>query len=354
MIVLKNIEKHFPAFRLNALNLSVEKGDYLVILGASGSGKTLLLETIAGLVKPDSGSVFIDSEDITQKAIEKRNVGLVYQDRALFPHMSVRENIAYGLKKTGISTDLINQRVQEIAKSVGIQDLLERGVEHLSGGESQRTAIARTLAVKPKCLLLDEPLASLDVPLKASVRSLLRNINRDGLTIIHVTHDYEEAISLATKVAIMENGRIIQSGEPEEIFNSPKSEFAASFVGIRNFYNGYYSLIIKDGQAIGVFKKDNVEIFCTEEIPDGNAYLTFRREDVTLSLEPLNDSALNSFEGEVIDVAGDRHGMEVTIDIGVIIHSLITKTSFKKLNIISGKRICLSFKSSAVRVISHN
>ncbi|RLD63190.1 MAG: ABC transporter ATP-binding protein, partial [Bacteroidetes bacterium] len=202
MLKVKNISKKLDDFNIKDISFSVNKGDYFIILGVSGAGKSVILEMIAGLMQPNSGTIYLNNKNITNEKIQKRKLGLVFQDYAVFPHLSVKENISYPLKNRGLEKKEIQNRLNQLAEEMSISHLLNRKPTTLSGGELQRVALARTLALNPECLLLDEPLSSLDIQLKNDLRGLLRKINKKGQTIIHVTHDYEEAIFLANKVAV--------------------------------------------------------------------------------------------------------------------------------------------------------
>ncbi|MEI6348588.1 MAG: ABC transporter ATP-binding protein [Bacteroidota bacterium] len=241
MLKLVNIEKSFKGFSLKNINLSISKGSYFMLVGKSGAGKTLLLEIISGLCNPDSGDIYINNLLINKTPIHKRNVGLVYQSQSLFPHLSVFENIAYPLKCIKVKKDIIQKQVQAISKEIEIEHLLSRRITALSGGEAQRVTIARALISNPEILLLDEPLSALDVQLKREMMKLMSNINKQGKTILHVTHDIDEILMLADSVAIIENGTIIQTGTTNEVFKSPKSEFVADLIGMKNFTNGAIS-----------------------------------------------------------------------------------------------------------------
>ena len=258
MLDLQNISKNLDEFTVKDISFKVEKGDYYVVLGHSGAGKTVLLEIIAGLITPDSGKVLFNGEDITLQKIQKRKFGLVFQDHAIFPHLSVKENIAYSLKSKKITKQKIHERVEKLAKNFEIEYLLNRRTTNLSGGELQRIALARTLALNPDILLLDEPLSSLDVQLKNDLRRLLRNLNKKGQTIIHVTHDYEEAILLSNKIAVFHDGKIIQSGTTNNVFHHPGSEFVAHFTGVKNYFK--VKLDNNEQNGLKTAKVNNIEI----------------------------------------------------------------------------------------------
>lgn len=347
MLDIKNISKAFGDFSLKDISFSVEKGEYFVLLGPSGVGKTVLLETITGLISPDQGEIILDGEDVTEKKIQKRRMGLVYQNQALFPHLTVYQNVAYGLRCNGTSRGGARKRVHELADDLGIADLLDRSPGTLSVGESQRVALARTLAPEPLCLLLDEPISSLDIPSRSEIRSLLRGFNRAGQTILHVTHDYEEAVSLASRIAIMEEGRIVQVDVPEEIFRHPKSEFIARFIGIRNFFRGELKRSGETTSEVARFESNGVSFSILTEKSDGAGFLMVRSQDVVLSNMPSKTSALNVFVGTVTDIAPARIGVEVTVDIGVAVSALITKASLESLEIECGKQLWVSFKATA-------
>lgn len=349
MLSLNKISKRFPDFSLEEVSFTVGKGDYFILLGESGAGKSMILETIAGLVKPDKGSILLEGHEITHEKIQQRGVGLVFQDHAVFPHMHVKENIAYSLHGSKLSKENKKQAVQSIAQNLNIAELLGRSVSTLSGGELQRVALARTLVQKPKVLLLDEPLASLDTRLKGELRAVLRNIHRSGQTILHVTHDYEEALSLGNRIAVIAHGHIIQEGGPEEVFHHPKSEFLAHFAGIRNFFPAV--LTRKDGISLAITPNDFHFRILTEG-EDGPGFVMIRGEDILLSNDPIETSATNNFEGRVAEIIPTPRGIEVGIDAGLRFHALITRESLVKLGIAEDRKIYLHCKATAVRFIN--
>ena len=233
---LKNLSFSFGnTLAVDNISLKVEEGSFTTLLGPSGCGKTTLLRLISGFLEPKSGEILID--DVNQAGIEvnERKVGMVFQDYALFPHLSVAQNIAYGLKINKTPSRDIKEQVLEIASSLGIESLLSRFPNELSGGQQQRVALARSLVLKPKILLMDEPLSSLDTKLRTKVREELKEIQqRLKITTVYVTHDQEEALSLSTKIAVLNEGKLLQEGSPREIYFEPKNEFVADFVGKAN------------------------------------------------------------------------------------------------------------------------
>jgi len=351
MLAVDKLSKRLGSFAMQDVSFEVNEGEYFVLLGASGVGKTVLLEMIAGLMRPDSGHVFLDSKEITSERIQKRRIGLVYQDQALFPHLSVKKNIAYGLHCRGLNRSQIRDRALELAKSVDALELLDRSPETLSGGEAQRVALARTLATEPRCILLDEPIASLDAASRWQVRSLLRDLNRCGQTMLHVTHDYEEAVSLASRIAVMENETIVQVGTPEAIFQRPESEFVASFVGIKNFFRGTLERPAGNGQLSEFIGLSGIRFCVLTEADPGQGCLVVRSEDIAISNERPQTSARNVFSGNVLDIIPAKLGVEVSVQIGVKVSALLTQASVKSLNLEVGKAVWVYFKASAARFL---
>ncbi len=345
MIEVKNISKEYKGFAIRNISFTANKGDYIVLLGKSGAGKSLILEIIAGLITPDSGEVWLNNKDITREKIQRRNIGMVFQDNTVFPHLTVKNNIAFPLKSRKTKTKTIEKRVYQLAEKTGIEHLLDRWPETLSGGELQRVALARTLSFKPVCLLLDEPLASLDVQLRDGIRSLLREINSEGTTVIHVTHDFEEAIALADKVGIIQNGSIVQFGLPKEVFHKPKSKFIANFTGIKNFYNA----VIKSTDTI--LLENKIAFKHTLKHEQGSGFAMFKSESIVVSKTKFDSSISNNFQGVVIEMIPRTRGMEVIIDIGIKVSALITQKSSDKYNLSKKSTVWIGIKATSVHFI---
>lgn len=233
---LNNISKVFgQTAAVQDFNLHVERGEFVSFLGPSGCGKTTTLRMIAGFELPTSGTIFINGNDVTYKPPQKRNTGMVFQAYALFPNMTVADNIAFGMKIARKPKDEIKKRVEEMLAIIKMDDFGHRYPYQLSGGQQQRVALARALAIQPQVLLLDEPLSALDAKIRVSLRQEIRAIQQKlGITTIYVTHDQEEALSISDRVVVMNNARIEQVGTPFEIYNFPKTEFTAQFVGTLN------------------------------------------------------------------------------------------------------------------------
>jgi molybdopterin-binding protein len=349
MLELRNISCSFPGFSLAEISFNVANGEYFILLGESGAGKSLLLEAIAGLGQVKSGNLILDGKDITHEKIQKRGIGLVFQDHAVFPHLSVKENIAYPLKGKKLSNLQKDNIITETAFLLQISGLLNRKPSTLSGGELQRVALARALVQKPKILLLDEPLSATDSKLRSELRALLRQINRNGQTIIHVTHDFDEAVSLADRIAIMDQGRIVQSGSPQEVFRNPANGFVAHFAGIRNFYK--VSIEKRNGNCTALLANE-VEIVLGDSTESDSGYILIRNEDILISPNAFESSALNNFEGKVIDIYPSRSGMEVELDIGIAMFAQISRESATKLKLAPSENVWVHFKASSVKFIA--
>ncbi len=348
MLRVEKLTVAVGAFMLRDVSFTVPDGSYFVLLGASGVGKTVLLEALAGLAPLDSGRIVLDGEDITRKRMQRRGMGLVYQDQALFPHLTVRRNIAYG---AGGDTAKRNSTVAALAALVGVDHLLARLPDTLSGGEAQRVALARALATEPRLLLLDEPLSALDIQARSAMRALLRRVHRNGQSVIHVTHDYEEALSLATHVAILEGGSIAQVGTPSEVFQHPRSEFVARFIGIRNVFSGTLAPHAEDDKETALFTSDGVSFRIMTGADPGRGMMIVRSEDVTLSMHAADSSAQNCFRGRITDIAPAPLGLEVFVDVGVEMAALVTSASVERLALKPGCDVWLSFKASAARFL---
>ncbi|HET9920453.1 MAG TPA: ABC transporter ATP-binding protein, partial [Ktedonobacteraceae bacterium] len=237
---LENVIKRFgQATAVDDITLAVEQGEFLTLLGPSGCGKTTILRMVAGFETPSSGNILLDGDDITNRSASKRPMGMVFQSYALFPHMTAAQNIAFGLTIKHTPKDASERRVSELLELVGLSDKGRNYPHQLSGGQQQRVALARALAVQPKVLLLDEPLSALDAKVRVSLRNEIRRIQQQlKMTAIYVTHDQEEALAISDRIAVMAHGHIEQLGPPEEIYSSPQSLFAATFVGNSNQFRG--------------------------------------------------------------------------------------------------------------------
>jgi spermidine/putrescine transport system ATP-binding protein len=254
LLSLKNVSKAFDDKTvLNSLDLDILDGEFITLLGPSGCGKTTLLRLIAGFEQPDTGAVVLSGHDITQAAPEHRPLNTVFQNYALFPHMSVYDNVAYGLKMEKRPKDEIRQRVDDVLAMVQLQDFARRKPHQLSGGQQQRVAIARAVVKRPQLLLLDEPLSALDYKLRRTMQVELKRLQRElGITFVFVTHDQEEALSMSDRVVVLKDGAIQQLGTPREVYERPANLFTARFVGETNLFPGYLTSIEDAGITLDI------------------------------------------------------------------------------------------------------
>ena len=254
LLSLKNVSKAFDDKTvLSSLDLDIQDGEFITLLGPSGCGKTTLLRLIAGFEQPDTGAVVLSGHNITQAAPEHRPLNTVFQNYALFPHMSVYDNVAYGLKMEKRPKDEIRQRVDDVLAMVQLQDFARRKPHQLSGGQQQRVAIARAVVKRPQLLLLDEPLSALDYKLRRTMQVELKRLQRElGITFVFVTHDQEEALSMSDRVVVLKDGAIQQLGTPREIYERPANLFTARFVGETNLFPGYLTSVEETGITLNI------------------------------------------------------------------------------------------------------
>jgi len=350
MVKVENLHIEFDSFSIKDISFHVKKGEYFMLLGASGAGKSVILECIAGLIDPQKGTFFLNGIEISKTAIQKRKIGLVFQDFALFPHLSVKENIEYPLRIKKLDKKTINDKINRLSSELNINHLLQRKIETLSGGEKQRVALARTLTLEPDVLLLDEPLSSIDVSLKGELRRILRRLNKNGQTIIHVTHDYEEAISLAHQIAILHNGSLIQSGTPKEVFAHPKNKFVANFGGIKNFYKATIENNPTKETTKAIITNDiSFQILTKLEAKTG--YVLVGQKNIFLSKSRIPSSTINQFKGLIVEIIPARFGYELLVDCGILFYVAITSDTQSELEYKEGQKIWLAFNPSVVRFI---
>lgn len=264
MIKFENIQISYSDFiAVDNLNLEIKEGEFFTFLGPSGCGKSTTLRTLVGFIAPSKGEIYVEGEPISHLEPEKRDIGIVFQSYALFPTMSVYENIAFGLKVKKVSPDIIKAKVREVAKKIKISDeQLQRNVSELSGGQQQRVALARALVLEPKILCLDEPLSNLDAKLRVDLRSELKRLQKElGITTLYVTHDQEEALTLSDRIAVFNNGYIEQVGTPSEIYNQSQTEFVCDFIGEINQLSRETMLELIHSEEIGLkYKKSYIRL----------------------------------------------------------------------------------------------
>ena len=306
LIEFRNIVKSFDTqVVLKGINLDIYENEFVTLLGPSGCGKTTLLRILGGFLDADEGKVIFDNEDITGKPPYERELNTVFQKYALFPHLSVYENIAFGLKLKKMSKDIIDQKVMKMLKLIGLEGYEDKNTTLLSGGQQQRVAIARALVNEPKVLLLDEPLAALDLKLRKEMQYELKRIQQEvGITFIFVTHDQEEALTMSDKIVVMQKGEILQIGTPQEIYNEPTNRFVANFIGESNIIDGvmYEDFEVEfAGQAFKCVDKG----FAENERVD----VVIRPEDII-----VGDYETSPISGEVESVVFKGVHYEITVD----------------------------------------
>ena len=297
-LVLDALQKSFGTQQVvQRFDLAVERGEFVSFLGSSGCGKTTTLRMVAGFETPTSGTIRIDGRDVTQLPPNQRKVGMVFQSYALFPNMTVAQNVAFGLKVAGMPAEGIKARVAEMLDLIKLPQLAERYPYQMSGGQQQRVALARAIATKPQILLLDEPLSALDAKIRVALRDDIRALQRAlGITTIYVTHDQEEALSMSDRIVVMSEGRMEQVGTPFEIYNRPKTRFVASFVGHLNLLQG----MVTDAAA-GRVRIEGQDVSTAGTFEYGQAAavtMALRPEAITLD----GSHASNRLQGTISDV----------------------------------------------------
>lgn len=299
---------------LEGLNLSIQEGELVSLLGPSGCGKTTTLRVIAGFIEPRDGQFILDNEDLTKVPVHKRNFGLVFQSYALFPHLTVFDNVAFGLKLKKMDKAIIKEKVDAMIKVCDLEGLGDRFPKELSGGQRQRVALARALVVEPKLLLLDEPLSNLDAKLRVNMRIEIKRIQKKlGITTIFVTHDQEECFSISDRVAVMNKGVIEQYDTPEEIYAHPKTEFVARFIGFENFIplqkKTEHEYVGEDGT---LFEVDN-------HVGNEKCLATIRPDDILVATSVDSDKNVLKGTVEVRTFLGKSYQYEVATSLGRLI-----------------------------------
>ncbi|WP_027642119.1 ABC transporter ATP-binding protein [Enterocloster clostridioformis] len=313
---------------LKGLDLKVEKGELVSLLGPSGCGKSTTLRVVAGFIDPQGGSFTLDGEDMTRVAVHKRNFGLVFQSYALFPHLSVYDNVAFGLRTRKMDRETIDKKVKDILEVCGLAEFAQRFPKQMSGGQRQRVALARALVIEPKLLLLDEPLSNLDAKLRLGMRVEIKRLQKKlGITTLFVTHDQEECFSISDKVAVMNNGVIEQFDTPENIYRRPATEFVARFIGFENFLemerDGAHAYRAPDGSRF------EAEMDCAEEAFAG----TIRPDDIRLAEQGQQENVLTGTVG-VRTFLGKSYQYEVNTAAGVLKVNMDTSHLFKEGEVI--------------------
>ncbi|HET8625284.1 MAG TPA: ABC transporter ATP-binding protein [Gemmatimonadales bacterium] len=361
MIELDGLTVQVGRFHLREVSLRVPTGGYALVIGPTGSGKTTLLEAIAGHVKVRAGRVLLHGQDVATTPPEERGLGFVYQQYHLFPHLSVRDNIAYGLANGRADRPAERAaRADELADALGLTHLLDRGIHDLSGGEQQRVALARALAPRPRILLLDEPFASVDPTTRHLLRREVRQLHdSEGITTLQVTHDFDEALRLGDLVAVLADGRIAQSGTPEQVFRYPNSAFVAQFVGTGNVLGGRIVRTDENGRERA--RTDEVQFaarFICEPLEldvvaerEGPAHAVIRPEDIVVSRMELPSSARNQMAATIVRLERVGPVTQVHLDVGRPLVAAVTSASADEMQLAPGASVTIAFKATAIHLL---
>jgi len=355
-LVLKNLVKIFGSGKdtviaVDKVNLEVKEGELVTLLGPSGCGKTTALRMISGFELPTSGKIFIDGEEVTTTPPNQRPTTMVFQNYALFPHMTVYQNLAYGLKIHREKEKNIRERTETIMNLVGLKGLNNRSPAQLSGGQQQRVSLARSLIMEPKVLLLDEPLSNLDAKLRVSTRLEIRKLQkRIGITSIYVTHDQEEAMTLSDQVVIMNAGKIQQIGTPQEIYAHPINYFVADFIGKANFLGGKVANIVSQNEIEVAIKGVKYKVYISRNtFSKGDRILLIIRPE-SVELEPKKSDAITGIISQVIYL-GSRMVYEIEVDKNLLTVEITNPQEHKIYS--KGEEVSVILKEKSLHVIPY-
>ncbi len=344
MLEVQRVGKRWKEFELRDVSFRIERREYFVLVGPSGAGKTLLLEIIAGIRRPDEGRIVIGGKDVTDLPPEERGVSYVPQSYALFPHMSVLDNITYGLRIRGMSRSEAEKKATGLVRTLGIEHLLNRKPHCISAGEQQRVALARALVVEPILILLDEPFANLDMRIKSRLMSEMKRWREElGFTALHVTHSFEEVMVLGDKLGVLLHGRLRRWGKIGDVISDPGDEDVAKFLGYENVLEG----MAEDG-CLRVGELNVILPFTVS----GKVRVCFRPEDVLLSVERIDSSARNQFKGRITEMEdlGPLFRITVDLDNDIVVRSYVTKASVLEMGLREGSKVYVSIKASSLKV----
>lgn len=343
-LVLRDVEKTFDgAAACSGVNLSINEGEFFTFLGPSGCGKTTILRLIAGFIRPEKGTIHLGDREITHVDAEKRNVGMVFQNYALFPFMTVAENIAYGLKIQKRSRREIRATVGQYMELVSLSGFEKRRISELSGGEQQRVALARSLATEPRVLLLDEPLSNLDARLRDKMRLEIKSLQkRLGITTIFVTHDQTEALTLSDRIAVFEKGRCEQVGTPQEIYSHPGNAFVARFIGDTNLFEA----VVEEGRAV---LPGGLTLRLNGSLKRGR-FVSIRPQDISLSI--TDPKRPNTFRGRLEETQLNGVWVEYVMKVeGTSFRAIVLNTREEHLTIKPGDDLFLSIPEPSITLL---
>ncbi|MCW3998198.1 MAG: ABC transporter ATP-binding protein [Candidatus Bathyarchaeota archaeon] len=353
-VKLENLEKSFGSIvAVDNISLKIEESEFFTILGPSGCGKTTTLRMIAGFYKPDKGKIYFNKKLINRLAPEKRNIGMVFQNYALWPHMNVFKNVAFGLEMRKIPNEKIKSRVKTALDLVNLGGLGDRTPDQLSGGQQQRVALARALVIEPDVLLLDEPLSNLDAKLRVEMRTEIKKLQKNlGITTIYVTHDQKEALAVSDRLAVMGNGKIVQVGSPLEIYTKPANKFVASFIGLINLFHGKISKINKTNVWIKTNEGLDLVSSSLENVREGiEVILAVRPEHIEVHPQDFVSKKANIANGivESIEYLGDLSRYNVKTQYQLINADQYSPSVEKSFKI--GEKVQISFEKEHVHLI---
>lgn len=340
-------------FSLDVSDFVVQDGETLALIGENGAGKSTVLRIVSGLLKPASGRIVLndrilfDSAQRVSLAPEDRQIGYMFQNYALFPHMTARENIAYGLKVRRMPETETEARVNELCERMGIAEIADQLVTRMSGGQRQRTALARALAPSPELLLLDEPLSALDVRTQEQMRRELAAVIRsEKIPCIIVTHSIVDALAVADRIAVIEKGHIVSCGSPEEIIHNPANGFVSSFSENLNLFRGK---VVVSRSGVVCVDVAGIKIRATTTL-SGTVSVGIRPEELILSREKFESSAINSFRGRITKIEDTGLFQYVYVDFGITLAAAVTRQSMERLHFAVGDEVTVTFKATAVQV----
>jgi molybdate/tungstate transport system ATP-binding protein len=347
-IAIQNLSHSWGNFALTNINLSIAQGSYFVLLGPTGSGKTLLLEAVVGAYRPSQGNVIVDGEDVSNLPPEKRKISYAPQNYLLFDNMTVQRNVEFGLHAKGVPEEDRKNRTKHLLGLLGISHLASRFPRNLSGGERQRVSLARALAVEPRAVLLDEPLSALDIGTKSSILDYLRRVHKEtGVTVIHVTHDQIEAATVADTIGVIRNGKIVQVGPPVDVIEKPSAEVESIFRS-ENLIAGTVTRREANLALIDIGGGNIIEALTDRT---GAVMLHIRPEDVVVSKHAVGTSARNKLSGTIAQVTDFGATVRLRISGEKHITAIITKRSFFEMELNIGSEVTAIFKATSVEVL---
>jgi spermidine/putrescine ABC transporter ATP-binding subunit len=348
------VKRYSPTVSVGPISFDVYPGEYLSLLGPSGCGKTTTLRCIAGFETVTKGTIHLGGDRLDTRPAHKRGVGLVFQNYALFPHLSAYENVAFGLRLARVERRELDRRVRAILELVGLSDAASRLPGQLSGGQQQRVAIARAVVMEPRVILFDEPLSNLDLKLRIQMRRELRDLQRRlGKTTIYVTHDQTEALALSDRIAVLSHGRIEQIGTPKEIYERPATGFVADFMGSANLIHG--EVVGRQGERITVAVAQGVRLVADSNGVDHTGRVLVMLRPESIHIEPshvLKEPAANQFLGAIADITYLGEDLALAVRVGEGLEFVVTaKTSFRTKALTAGQEVLLTAATSDVHIL---